>query len=171
MPHAQPGLAPAASPRAETLGGRGEPSAPTLRTRRQHAELRLLACRLSATEQIAASTSRTQDRWKYFCLTVMPAPILGIIVPGSIAFRVSARMTLEPAATRAPTFMWRISTFESKQTHLCQYLQSPVPSLFSYLTSQAIIVAAVAAAQVEVQCFPMRALRVAVHDWCPCGII
>ncbi|KAL1526170.1 hypothetical protein AB1Y20_014898 [Prymnesium parvum] len=42
---------------------------------------------LSATEQIDMSTTRAQDRWKYFCLTVLPAPIFGVIIPGELAFR------------------------------------------------------------------------------------
>jgi len=42
---------------------------------------------LSATEQIVASSAQSEGKWKQFCLTVLPAPILGLAVPGALAFK------------------------------------------------------------------------------------
>lgn len=42
---------------------------------------------LSATEQIEQSVARTQSKWSEFALGVLPAPVLGVLVPGPLAFK------------------------------------------------------------------------------------
>lgn len=40
---------------------------------------------LSASEQIESRSQRTTQKWKSFALSVLPAPLLGSLIPGSIA--------------------------------------------------------------------------------------
>ena len=42
---------------------------------------------LSATEQIAASTERSKDKWASFSLGVLPAPTLAVLCPGPLSFK------------------------------------------------------------------------------------
>jgi len=42
---------------------------------------------LSATEQIEQSVVRTQSKWFQFAFGVLPAPVLGVLVPGPLAFK------------------------------------------------------------------------------------
>jgi hypothetical protein len=42
---------------------------------------------LSATEQIAASVDRSQEKWVSFVLGVLPAPIAAVLFPGDLALR------------------------------------------------------------------------------------
>jgi hypothetical protein len=42
---------------------------------------------LSATEQVAANSLRTTDKWLSFAIGVLPAPLIAVIFPGGLSFK------------------------------------------------------------------------------------
>ena len=62
---------------------------------------------LSATEQIAASSERTKQKWSSFSIGVLPAPLLAVICPGPLSFK-----AIVAAAVAAAQCAYSLATAE-----------------------------------------------------------
>ena len=69
---------------------------------------------LSATEQIEQSSVKTTDRWRGFAWSVLPAPIVGSLIPGTLATK--AVIVAALAAAQCAYFLARAENVLARGT-------------------------------------------------------